>query len=123
MEMPYKSQFLKINDQNNIYISWKEYEVIDTEFDLYSTQYGHQCILQQSLTSTPDILLNVFLAIAVDNLADADALGDAEEEEGKEGEEVSRRKRWCRRECEGRRGIKKREGRWEWREIEGDDGK
>ncbi|XP_063603708.1 muscle calcium channel subunit alpha-1-like isoform X6 [Penaeus indicus] len=33
------------------------------------------------------ILLNVFLAIAVDNLADADALGDAEEEEGKEGEE------------------------------------
>ncbi|KAK7070822.1 hypothetical protein SK128_020836, partial [Halocaridina rubra] len=31
------------------------------------------------------ILLNVFLAIAVDNLADADALGDAEE--GKEGEE------------------------------------
>lgn len=37
---------------------------------------------------SPDILLNVFLAIAVDNLADADALGDAEEEEGKEGEEV-----------------------------------
>ncbi|XP_045108519.1 muscle calcium channel subunit alpha-1-like isoform X15 [Portunus trituberculatus] len=33
------------------------------------------------------ILLNVFLAIAVDNLADADALGDAEEEEAKEGEE------------------------------------
>ncbi|XP_050686145.1 muscle calcium channel subunit alpha-1-like isoform X32 [Eriocheir sinensis] len=32
------------------------------------------------------ILLNVFLAIAVDNLADADALGDAEEEEAKEGE-------------------------------------
>ncbi|XP_064107830.1 muscle calcium channel subunit alpha-1-like isoform X37 [Macrobrachium nipponense] len=32
------------------------------------------------------ILLNVFLAIAVDNLADADALGDAEEE-GKEGAE------------------------------------
>lgn len=45
--------------------------------------------LFDSLTHNPDILLNVFLAIAVDNLADADALGDAEEEEAKEGEEVS----------------------------------
>lgn len=50
--------------------------------------------LKISLCSIPslrpqDILLNVFLAIAVDNLADADALGDAEEEEAKEGEEVS----------------------------------
>ena len=35
------------------------------------------------------ILLNVFLAIAVDNLADADALDDdAEKEEGEEGAEV-----------------------------------
>lgn len=38
-----------------------------------------------------DILLNVFLAIAVDNLADADSLGTVEkeeEEEGKEDEEI-----------------------------------
>ena len=33
-----------------------------------------------SLTASLDILLNVFLAIAVDNLADADALGDGEGE-------------------------------------------
>lgn len=52
-------------------------------------------ILQSSLTTFPsDILLNVFLAIAVDNLADADALGDAEEEEGKEGEEVMKSHKW-----------------------------
>ena len=31
-----------------------------------------------SLTVASDILLNVFLAIAVDNLADADALGENE---------------------------------------------
>jgi len=31
-----------------------------------------------SLTDGSDILLNVFLAIAVDNLADADALGENE---------------------------------------------
>jgi len=31
-----------------------------------------------SLTVSSDILLNVFLAIAVDNLADADALGENE---------------------------------------------
>ncbi|RXG73768.1 Voltage-dependent calcium channel type D subunit alpha-1 [Armadillidium vulgare] len=37
------------------------------------------------LSKNIDILLNVFLAIAVDNLADADALGDSEE--GGEGEE------------------------------------
>ena len=38
------------------------------------------------------ILLNVFLAIAVDNLADADALEDeGEKEEGGEGEVVSLR--------------------------------
>lgn len=39
-----------------------------------------------------DILLNVFLAIAVDNLADADSLDtvekDEEEKDGKEGEEM-----------------------------------
>ncbi|XP_069194602.1 muscle calcium channel subunit alpha-1 [Procambarus clarkii] len=54
------------------------------------------------------ILLNVFLAIAVDNLADADALGDAEEEEGKEGEE-------------GREGDGG-EGEREKIKLEGDDG-
>ena len=32
-------------------------------------------------TSQSDILLNVFLAIAVDNLADADALGESDEKE------------------------------------------
>ena len=34
------------------------------------------------------ILLNVFLAIAVDNLADADSIEDDGKEEGEEGEEV-----------------------------------
>lgn len=33
------------------------------------------------------ILLNVFLAIAVDNLADADSLTTVEKEEGEEGEQ------------------------------------
>lgn len=50
--------------------------------------FQHNSLNVLSLTIILDILLNVFLAIAVDNLADADALGDAEEEEGKEGEEV-----------------------------------
>ena len=45
--------------------------------------------MKKTLTKKTDILLNVFLAIAVDNLADADSLGDGEGEEGeKEGEEV-----------------------------------
>ncbi|XP_044763152.1 muscle calcium channel subunit alpha-1 isoform X2 [Coccinella septempunctata] len=36
------------------------------------------------------ILLNVFLAIAVDNLADAESLSDVEKEEGDQGEEENR---------------------------------
>ena len=48
------------------------------------------CSLQESKNpeiTIPDILLNVFLAIAVDNLADADALEDGPPEG--EGAEVA----------------------------------
>ena len=38
------------------------------------------------------ILLNVFLAIAVDNLADADALEDEGEKEGEEGVSTCRKR-------------------------------
>ena len=39
-----------------------------------------------SLTKNSDILLNVFLAIAVDNLADAQSLTEIEEEKAEEKE-------------------------------------
>ena len=39
-----------------------------------------------SSTGVSDILLNVFLAIAVDNLADADALGENEAKDEEAGE-------------------------------------
>ena len=42
-----------------------------------------------SLTKYPDTLLNVFLAIAVDNLANAQELTAAEEEAAEEEEKVS----------------------------------
>lgn len=44
--------------------------------------------IDSSLTKTEDILLNVFLAIAVDNLADAESLTAVE----KDGEEEVRRR-------------------------------
>ena len=44
--------------------------------------------LENSLTTSKDILLNVFLAIAVDNLANAQELTAAEEEQEEEDKEV-----------------------------------
>ncbi|CAG5127136.1 unnamed protein product, partial [Candidula unifasciata] len=43
-----------------------------------------KCFIIMSLTTTPDTLLNVFLAIAVDNLANAQELTAAEEEQEEE---------------------------------------
>ena len=45
--------------------------------------------MRKVLDSSPDTLLNVFLAIAVDNLANAQELTAAEEERAEEEAEVS----------------------------------
>lgn len=58
-------------------------------FHILKDQVGFSCwSVFSPLVTWPDILLNVFLAIAVDNLADAESLNTAQKEE----EEAKKRK-------------------------------
>lgn len=52
-------------------------------------QPGHESQIQMFLTTMSDTLLNVFLAIAVDNLANAQEMTAAEEEQEEEEAVVS----------------------------------
>lgn len=59
--------------------------ILHTKFELHSKTTGRKGNVFDFLSSVqPDILLNVFLAIAVDNLAEAESLTSAQKEKAEE---------------------------------------